>query len=178
MKREDITPELLARLVRFDGQALFWIEQTDDLLMVGWQRAAWNTKYAGKKCGLSVMTAGYQRIKFRHRYLPIHRVIWALQNGKWPQGHIDHINGDKLDNRIKNLRDVPRHINMRNQKRRTDNTSGMAGVTWSPVRRRWRASALVLGKRHCFGDHIALNEAIAARIEGQRALGFTDRHGR
>src|SRR5690606_354932 len=59
-----------------------------------------------------------------------HRIVWALYHGKdIPSGmDIDHINGDGRDNRIENLRVVPRVLNLRNQKKSRRNKTGVPGV--------------------------------------------------
>lgn len=62
-------------------------------------------------------TNGYRYFTYKgSRYL-VHRVVWYLHKGHWPTHHIDHINQDRLDNRIENLRDVTRSVNLRNQKK-------------------------------------------------------------
>lgn len=65
-------------------------------------------------CG-NVERNGYLVVSFRGKVFKVHRLIWFLYYKKMPQHQIDHINGNKLDNRIENLRDVPRTINCRNK---------------------------------------------------------------
>ena len=71
---------------------------------------------------------------------PIHRIVWERSNGKKPKGfQIDHINGDILDNRIENLRLATYAENQWNAKKRIDNKSGVKGVCWHKVTKRWMA---------------------------------------
>ena len=67
-----------------------------------------------------------------------HRVIWAIVHGLWPN-QIDHINGDRADNRLANLREVDDAENRKNTALRADNKSGHHGVRWSEKLGRWRA---------------------------------------
>lgn len=73
---------------------------------------------------------GYWTIGIDGRYYKAHRLAWLFVNGEWPDGEIDHINGNKTDNRIANLRIASRSQNMVNRDApRCDNKLGMRGVT-------------------------------------------------
>jgi hypothetical protein len=76
------------------------------------------TKYAGKPAGRKELS-GYISINIRHKgarlQFQAHRVIWMLHYGSWPQKVIDHINRDRSDNRIENLRDVDVSVNVQNK---------------------------------------------------------------
>lgn len=58
---------------------------------------------------------GYRRLYHRGFMYMVHRVSWALYYNKWPEYTIDHINRDRLDNRIENMRDVPQAVNNTNK---------------------------------------------------------------
>ncbi len=57
---------------------------------------------------------GYRRISILGNRYGSHEIAWAMHYGKWAKGEIDHLNGIRSDNRILNLRDVPRRINLLN----------------------------------------------------------------
>lgn len=72
---------------------------------------------------------GYKTVRIEKRSYKIHRLAWLYVHGAWPVGDIDHINGNRSDNRIVNLRDVTRAVNLQNQRRATNNRStGVLGV--------------------------------------------------
>jgi hypothetical protein len=75
-----------------------------------------------------------------------HRLAWFYMKGVWPKGDIDHIKGDKSDNRITNLREATTSQNKANERIRVNNTSGYKGVTWHRKRRKWEAHIGVNGK--------------------------------
>ena len=69
----------------------------------------------------------------------LHRVIMNAKEGEV----VDHINGNKLDNRRKNLRICTNSENVRFQKRHKNNTSGFKGVSWSKGMKKWEARIMV-----------------------------------
>lgn len=142
----------------------------------------WNSRYAGKECG-TVDDKGYRRILFRFdRASPFkiraHRLAWFISYGSLPVGEIDHINQDKADNRLTNLRDVPKALNQRNGTRKGNNTSGVAGVSWHKQRGKWCAQASMDGKHYHLGLFEEITEAETAARKFRASHGFTETHGR
>lgn len=138
-----------------------------------WRR--WNGRYAHKPAFDALNDKGYLTGQLLKKPYLAHRVIWAWVFGDLPSGEIDHINGSKSDNRISNLRHVDRIINCRNAARRSDNTSGKAGVTRSG--NSWLARIGSGNARLTLGSFSTLEAAIEARETAEKSLGYTERHG-
>lgn len=112
---------------------------------------------------------GRVRVTFMYRAFLAHRVIWLLATGNWPDGDIDHINGDPADNRIANLRVVDRRTNSENKRRaRSDNKLGVQGV--SRYGGSYRAHIQVGAKRKHLGTFSTPEMAHSAYIEAKRQL--------
>lgn len=95
--------------------------------------------------------------------LYMHRLIWEHHFGPIPENYeIDHIDGDRLNNRKANLRLVTSHQNKMNSRLRSDNSSGFKGVTWSKDKRRWQAQIMKHGKNHVLGRFKTPEEAAEA----------------
>jgi len=142
---------------------------------------AWNLRYSNRPVCLSADAAGYMAVRLtidgKLRYIKAHRIIFALHAGSWPEKDLDHINGDRSDNRIENLREVTRAENARNSKLRSDNTSGAVGVYLHNPSRLWMARMNVDKKQHVIGYFKTKAEAVAASKNARKNAPFTDRHG-
>lgn len=115
---------------------------------------------AGSIAG-SAMSLGYRFIHFEDVGLLIHRVAWAMYYGEWPRGDIDHINMDKSDNRILNLRLATRAQNMVNRGPTKGNLLGVKGVGISR-QGKYTAKIWAGGKRIHIGTFETIAEASAA----------------
>ena len=83
----------------------------------------------GQKLG-GIALHGYLHVQIDGRIYLGHRLAWLYVHGHWPEFSIDHIDGNRLNNTISNLRLAERSINQQNQRRpRSDNTSGYLGVS-------------------------------------------------
>ena len=133
----------------------------------GWRR--WNRRYVGQEAG---MVEKYRRIKLGGRFVMAHRLAWLFHYGDWPSSDLDHIDRDKLNNRIGNLRVVTRAENARNARRRRDNTSGVTGVSWRKRGGRWVSFINADGRRHHLGQFESIESATVARRTAERLLGF------
>lgn len=139
----------------------------------------WNNKYPGTIAG-SPDSKGYLRINFGTKKYKAHRLAWLYVHGVWPD-IIDHINGIKNDNSIRNLRSVSFTENMRNRRKSSFNSSGANGVKLrSPAQNgcKYTASIAVNGKPKYLGSFHTLDEAIAAREAANRLYGYHENHGK
>jgi hypothetical protein len=106
-----------------------------------------------------------------------HRLAWLYVHGKLPDDQIDHIDGDGLNNRIANLRDVTSRENCRNTRLRSTNKSGVVGVYFQKSSARWRAQiGTGSGNKH-LGYFTDIKDAIAARKTAEIELGYHENHG-
>ena len=106
-----------------------------------------------------------------------HRYIWVCANGKIPHGmEIDHIDQDKTNNMIENLRLVTKCENQKNRPRQKNNSSGCTGVTWSESRQKWIAQIQVNKKSINLGGFIDIKDAIKCRKEEEMKYKFHKNH--
>lgn len=133
--------------------------------------------FNGKEAGC-VGTRGYRQVKYKYKMYPVHRIIYMIETGVMLENgmHIDHINGDRLDNRIENLRVVTCVENCRNAKMPSNNTSGVNGV--HKYKRKWKAMITVDFRLIYLGLFSTLEEAIKARKLADIKYGFHANHGR
>jgi hypothetical protein len=125
---------------------------------------------AGTPVG-SVSPNGYLETSVNGYRTYAHRLAWAIHYGSWPSKHIDHIDGDKLNNAIANLRNCAQRINVENQRKvRSDNTSGFTGVMWRTDKKRWCAVIQANGKRMRRGGFDTPEEAHEAYLKAKREL--------
>lgn len=106
-----------------------------------------------------------------------HRLAWLYVHGAMPESQIDHINHDKLDNRIENLRVVTNLENHKNMGLFSDNTSGYTGVSFCKAKQKWTArikDGKVYRNLGYFADKL---DAVAARETKKIELGYHPNHG-
>lgn len=140
-----------------------------------------HARFAGKVAG-HLNAQNYRVINVDGFARLAHKLIWLHVFGEWieyPKHEIDHVNGDRSDNRLQNLRKVTKSENQRNAGQRRNNTSGVHGVNWKPKYNsdpndgRWVAR-IWNGPRHVYlGSFTSLHEARIARKAAERVLGFT-----
>lgn len=175
---------LLRQLLRYESDTglLFWEERPVEMFIGGKysperRAASWNSRCAGREAFTYVNSAGYRTGAINDTLLLAHRVIWAIHYGIWPEHDVDHIDGDKLNNRIANIRDVPQAVNTRNAVGKSNNTSGVTGVSFRPDRGKWRARIMIDYREINLGHFDTLEEATIAREAALKQYDFTDRHG-
>ena len=118
---------------------------------------------------------GYRRVQFGSLMMT-HRVVWLLIHREWPDGEIDHIDGDRTNNRIENLRVVTQSQNMRNKKSQSSSSSGRNGVHYDSRCRKWRVQIRMNKKVHHLGLFESKDIAASVAESFYRNNGFTDLH--
>lgn len=137
---------------------------------------AFNTKYAGN-VATHIDGNGYKYISISGQFLLAHRVIWVMHNGPITRDqHVDHINHDRSDNRLVNLRIVKRSDNNKNRKPNS-NTKFCVGVTYRADRETFNAVISVNRKRYNLGVFKSLFDAVCARKSAEIKHGFHANHG-
>jgi hypothetical protein len=119
----------------------------------------------------------YLRIGFSGKYIYAHRIIWVLMTGEQPQ-HIDHIDGNGLNNKWDNLRSVTQAENNRNARKHTQTKSNMTGVTFRKDNGRWRVRICVNNRVSTIGTFKNLDDAVAAREAAYQSHGYAINHGK
>lgn len=118
---------------------------------------------------LGTVSDGYLYIKIFDRRVAAHRLAWFLGTGSMPLHDIDHINGNRLDNRFENLRDVPRRTNQENKRPTSQsNKTGYMGVYAHYGK--WRAKIQVGGRTVLLGIHATPEAAHEAYLQAKRQL--------
>lgn len=168
----------VSALLKYDSETgkLYWLERPVEMCASQGSAVTWNKRFAGKECFLSIDGKGYFCGSIFDKQYSAARIAWLLHTGEWPKNCIDHINGNPLDNRISNLRDVSRLENQRNRKRFSTNTSGVCGVVKD--KDKWRAHITVNGALKSLGLFSDISEAAAARSAAEIEYGYHPNHGR
>lgn len=134
-----------------------------------WICTQWNSRWAGKPAA-SLKSDGYCYIHLNYRSELAHRIAYKIMTGRDPV-EVDHIDGNRSNNKWANLRDGTRADNMRNIRLKSNNKSGAHGVHFSKRQQKWVTTANI-------GSFNSREEAIAARKEAEKLLGFHPNHGR
>ena len=174
------TPEHVRQLVSYDPETGRFVWLPREVGRDGSLRSVntFNAIYAGRPAFTIDHGNGYLSSTFFQVKAHAHRVAWVWMMGEWPDGEIDHINGDRSDNRWANLRLVTKSQNMRNAKLRSNNRSGHHGIYWDRSKRRWAATIKGDGRTLHLGRFVQLNDAVAARKAAEAKLGYHPNHGR
>ncbi len=154
----------------------FWLPRDEIFFKTTRSHRGWNTRYSGKQAGS--LREGYIWISVNGSNYSAHRLAWLFIYGVWPPHDIDHINGEKTDNRIENLRSVTKAENNKNTPIRKNNTTGVVGVYWKRLASAWDAELGVSGKLVNIGRYKRFEEAVSARKMAEIDNGYHANHGR
>ncbi len=126
----------------------------------------------GDNAGCLCKTHGYVDIRIDNRLYKAHVLAWLYAHGEWPGRFIDHIDQNRSNNRLANLRLATKAQNAINSKIRRDNTSGLKGVVWDKTRGLWKAQLGSKNGMRFIGRFPTKDQAHAAYCEAaQREFG-------
>lgn len=143
-----------------------------------WLKPTSNRVKRGDIVGCKSKNSGYVVTMLNNKPYRLHRLVWLFIHGEEPSDDIDHINGNRSDNRIENLRCAGLTENNRNLSRSTRNKSGFIGVCFCKKRKLWRATIGVNSKSVHIGYFETLKDACYARKQVELDLGYHVNHGR
>ena len=110
---------------------------------------------------------GYRQIRIDRKLYQAHRVAWCYVYGSWPPAMVDHINGIKHDNRIRNLRLATNQENQQNR-RAPQGGNPYIGVSWHMGRQKWQAQIRLQGHPTHLGYFDLAEEAAEAYVAAKR----------
>ena len=114
-------------------------------------------------------STGYKLLKVDYRQYREHRLVWLYVHGTLPK-MLDHIDGDKTNNDINNLRKSTQSQNMHNMTLSSHNTSGVKGVSWNKRAQKWRARIKLKGKEIHIGNFVTLEQAEVSIHKARKKL--------
>lgn len=159
MKSEKPTHERLRELLDYDSETGIFIRRITTS-----NRAAKGSK-AGRNNG-----NGYLRIMIDRYTDYAHRLAWFYVYKRWPNGEVDHIDGNGRNNAISNLREGTHAENFQNLSLRNTNKSGRMGVSWSKLHSKWEAYIWVNSKKKYLGLFDDREAAGSAYLSAKREL--------
>jgi hypothetical protein len=148
--KSDLTAERLRALLDYDAETGTFT----------WRDGRW-FGLAGKVAGVKTV-AGYIKVGVDGRVYSAHRLAWLHVTGAWPAHQLDHIDGERGNNRLANLREATRTQNSWNKKRAKHSTTGFKGVWRSGAK--WAATIRKNGRPVYLGTFETAEEAHAAYV--------------
>lgn len=162
---KSITPDYLLPTLEDLKEFLHYDPVSGD---IRWRKTKSNRALEGSVAGWTAPTGisiGFCRVLFK-----AHRVAWALHHGHWPDGVIDHINGDPCDNRLVNLRVVTQQQNTFNSGPSKSNKCGVKGVYQRKDTGKWQAGIMLNRKKISLGSHATKELAASAYAKAAAEL--------
>jgi hypothetical protein len=125
----------------------------------------------------SASANGYLRVSIDGTLYYLHRLTFLYVTGAFPVADVDHVDGDRSNNRWANLRQASRAENLQNLGRSTSAKSGVRNVYFYAPSGKWQAKVTVDGRSRSFGYFQSIPEAAAAAAAGKREMhAFSPEH--
>lgn len=162
-----LTQEELKKYLHYEPSTgvFTWLSPTSFRVKVN-QVAGWDTH-------------GHVGIRILGKAMLAHRLAWLYQTGEWPSAQIDHINGNRKDNKFSNLRLATNSENNINKSLTKRNKSGYKGVSWVKAKQKWRADCRALGVQNfigCFDNKYDAAEAYEEFAKANHGAFYKEPH--
>lgn len=171
--KQDITPEIAAELLNYDPGTgvLTWKPRSQKWFSYPNFHIHWNSRWAGKVAGTK-NKRGYLVMNVLNRIMTAHRLAWMIHYGEIPGQAIDHINGDKTDNRLENLRSISQEKNTQNRRLSAKGKDLPLGVFPVLGSKKGKVFARIIAgkKRFYLGTFSTPEEAHKAYLKAKREL--------
>lgn len=173
---DGVTQEMIKSKLLYNREfgRLIWLPRPRDDFGDQNKWSVWNSRYSGCFAG-NVNSKGYRCINIFGKMRKASRLTWLYHYGDWPNV-VDHIDGDTLNDRVENLRDVTQLENCHNKRVSICNEFGVPGVYRDGPK--FRAEISFNGKKIYLGNFPELPMAVAARKEAERRFGYHENNGR
>ncbi len=136
-----------------------------------------NSKVGSQSFNLD-SSSNYYRVYIFGKSYYMHRLAWLYEYGEFPINNIDHIDGNRQNNKINNLRDVNQKTNTKNTTLRSDSKYGCFGVYFRKDKNKWVARITINKVYKTIGTFLTKEEAIVARKKAEAEGGFHLNHGK
>ena len=176
MASNSLPPQgVLRQLLRYEPETgkLFWLRRGPEWFASQASCKIWNLRFAEKEAFTSTTCDGYKQGSILGQRYKAHWLIWALVNGPQGKSYVDHINGDRADNRLTNLRLATHAQNLWNRGPAKNNALQVKGVYQDKRRGTWNAEIAADKCRKRKTGFPTMEAAVAARREME-----TEMHGK
>jgi HNH endonuclease/AP2 domain len=157
--KSDITADWIKNVLEYNPETGFFF----------WKQRFGRRGVPGKRAG-TIDFNGYMVVTINGKRFKGHRLAWLVMTGNWPVLAVDHINGDRSDNRFENLREANCSENQHNRRLQRNNKSGYQGVAWDSHAGKWRAGIRADGRGINLGGYDTPQEAHTAYLRAKAQL--------
>ena len=151
-------------------QLSVWFDMNFETGKLYWKQTTSNRVQEGDEAGYPHV--GYVYVQYNNKKVAVHRIIFAMYYERWPTDQLDHIDKDRQNNAILNLREVTNQVNSTNRGMTKRNTSGVTGL--SLKNNKWLTQIMVNYENKYLGLYVEKWDAICARKAAETKWGFTN----
>lgn len=165
---KEIPLSVVSELLEYEDGHLRWKHRDTKWFRSNQHYKAWNKNFAGKLAGHEKGN-GYIGVTILSEEYLVHRVVYGMFHGYVPQ-IVDHIDLNRSNNRIENLREINSQGSNCNVGISVRNTSGIKGVSWNSANNLWKAQICKHGKTTYLGMYKNIEDAAAAYAAASKEI--------